>query len=93
MAAWRFLPILVLKIFHLFVVLTYACQLHFWHYSNRNRGSEWYLEKCGSQKILSGTQNLGSVYDKSQSLIFWWFVFTFLSLKTFFKESRAQISN
>lgn len=32
----KFLPILVLKIFRLFVVLTYACELHFWHDLNRN---------------------------------------------------------
>ena len=24
----------MLKIFHLFVVLTYACELHFWHYKS-----------------------------------------------------------
>ena len=55
------------------------------------RGGEWYLEKRGSQKILSGSRNLGSVYDKSRSLVFSWFVFTFLSLETFYK--RVSVSN
>ena len=31
-------------------------------------------EKHGSRKILSGSRNLGSVYDKSRSLMFSWFV-------------------
>ena len=31
-------------------------------------------EKHGSRKILSGSRNLGSVYDKSRSLVFSWFV-------------------
>ena len=47
------------------------------------RGAEWYLEKRGSRKILAGSRNLGSVFDKSQSLVFSWFIFTFLSLKNF----------
>ena len=34
------------------------------------RGAEWYLEKRGSWKILAGSRNLGSVFDKSQSLVF-----------------------
>ena len=41
------------------------------------RGGEWYLEKRGSRKILAGSRNLGSVFDKSRSLVFAWFVFTF----------------
>ena len=41
------------------------------------RGGEWYLEKRGSRKILAGSRNLGSVFDKSRSLVFSWFVFTF----------------
>ena len=53
---------------------------------NNSRGSEWYLQKRGSRKILSGSRNLGSVYDKSRSLVFWWFVFTFLSLETFYQR-------
>jgi len=48
------------------------------------RGGEWYLKKRGSRKILSGSRNLGSIYDKSRSLVFSWFVFTFLSLETFY---------
>ena len=30
------------------------------------RGGEWYLEKRGSRKILAGSRNLGSVFDKSR---------------------------
>ena len=41
------------------------------------RGGEWYLEKRGSREILAGSRNLGSVSDKSRSLVFSWFVFTF----------------
>ena len=48
-----------------------------------SRGGEWYLEKRGSRKILAGSRNLGSVFDKSRSLVFSWFAFTFLSLETF----------
>ena len=48
-----------------------------------NRGAEWYLEKLGSRNILAGSRNLGSVFDKSRSLVFSWFVFTFLSLENF----------
>ena len=48
-----------------------------------SRGAEWYLEKCGSWKILAGSRNLGRVFDKSRSLVFSWFVFTFLSLENF----------
>ena len=60
----------------------------------QKRGGIWYLEKWGSQKILLGSRNLESVFDKSQSLIFAWFVFTFFQvLKLFSKESRAQIFN
>ena len=50
------------------------------------RGGEWYLEKHGSRKILAGSRNLGSVFDKSRSLVFAWFVFTFLSLETFYQR-------
>ena len=35
------------------------------------RGGEWYLEKRGSRKILTGSRNLGSVF---RSLVFAWFV-------------------
>ena len=50
------------------------------------QGGEWYLEKRGSRKILSGSRNLVSVYDKSRSLVFSWFVFTFLRLETFYQR-------
>ena len=49
------------------------------------RGGEGYLEKCGSRKILAGSRNLGSVFDKSRSLVFAWFVFTFF-------ESRNSLT-
>ena len=48
-----------------------------------SRGGEWYFEKRGSRKILAGSRNLGRVFDKSRSLVFAWFVFTFF-------ESRNQ---
>ena len=38
----------------------------------------WVLENFGRS-----SQNLGSVFDKSRSLVFSWFVFTFFSLETF----------
>ena len=50
------------------------------------RGGEWYHEKRGSRKILAGSRNLGSVFDRSRSLVFAWFVFTFLSLETFYQR-------
>ena len=50
------------------------------------RGGEFYLEKRGSRKIFSGLRHLGSVYDKTRSLVFSWFVFTFLSLETFYQR-------
>ena len=43
--------------------------------------------KCGSQKILAGTRNLGSVFDKSRSLVFAWFVFTFFESRNFLPKS------
>ena len=49
--------------------------------------SEWYLEKRGSQKILAGPQNLGCFFDKSQSLIFSWFVYIFLESQNFLTKS------
>ena len=52
----------------------------------QSRGGEWYLEKRGSRKILAGSRNLGSVFDKSRSLVFAWFLFTFLSLETFYQR-------
>ena len=37
------------------------------------RGIEWFFEKRGSQKILAWSRNLGSVCDRSRSLVFGWF--------------------
>ena len=51
------------------------------------RGGEWYLEKRGSRKILAGSRNLGSVFDKSRSLVFAWFVFTFFESPNFLPKS------
>ena len=52
-----------------------------------NRDGEWYLEKRGSRKILAGSRNLGSVFDKSRSLVFAWFVFTFFESRNFLPKS------
>ena len=52
-----------------------------------SRGGEWYLEKRGSRKILAASRNLGSVFDKSQSLVFAWFVFTFFESRNFLPKS------
>ena len=46
-----------------------------------------YLEKRGSRKILAGSRNLGSVFDKSRSLVFAWFVFTFFESRNFLPKS------
>ena len=51
------------------------------------RGGEWYREKRGSRKILAGSRNLGSVFDKSRSLVFSWFVFTFFESRNFSPKS------
>ena len=51
------------------------------------RGGEWYLEKRGSRKILAGSQNLKSVFDKSRSLVSAWFVFTFFESRNFLPKS------
>ena len=40
-----------------------------------------------SRKILEGSRNLGSVFDKSQSLVFSWFVFTFFESRNFLPKS------
>ena len=79
----------LLEIISLFIYLISSlCRIMFfflsypWHVFF-NRGAEWYLEKRGSRKILAGSRNLGSVFDKSRSLVFSWFVFTFLSLENF----------
>ena len=51
------------------------------------RGGEWYLERRRSWKILTGSRNLGSVFDKSQSLVLAWFVFTFFDSRNFLQKS------
>ena len=51
------------------------------------RGGEWYLEKRGSRQILAGSRKLGSVFDKSRSLVFAWFVFTFFESRNFLPKS------
>ena len=51
------------------------------------RGGEWYLQKHGSRKIFAGSRNLGNVFDKSQSLVFAWFVFTFFESRNFLPKS------
>ena len=51
------------------------------------RGGEWYLKKRESRKILAGSQNLGSVFDKSRNLVFAWFVFTFFESRNFLPKS------
>ena len=51
------------------------------------RGGEWCPKKCGSRKILAGSRNLESVFDKSQSLVFAWFVFTFFESRNFLPRS------
>ena len=53
----------------------------------QERGGEWYLEKRGSRKILARSRNLGNVFDKSRSLVFSWFVFTFFESRNFSPKS------
>ena len=57
------------------------------HLISKRRGGEWYLEIRGSRKILAGSRNLGSVFDKSRSLVFAWFVFTFFESRNFLPKS------
>ena len=54
---------------------------------NCTRGGKWYLEKCESRKVLAGSRNLGNVFDKSRSLVFSWFVFTFFESRNFLPKS------
>ena len=61
-----------------------------WNFGNSTftvRVAEWHLEKRGSRKILAGSRNLGSVFDKSRSLVFSWFVFTFFESRNFSPKS------
>ena len=51
------------------------------------RGGEWYLEKCGSRKILAGSRNLGRVFDETGSIVSVWFVFTFYESRNFLPKS------
>ena len=55
--------------------------------THSSRGGEWYLERRRSRKILTGSRNLGSVFDKSRSLVFAWFVFTFFEFRNFLPKS------
>ena len=57
-----------------------------------SRGGEWYLEKRGSRKILARSQNLGSIFDKSRSLVFAWFVYTFLESQNFLAKSLGFLT-
>ena len=57
------------------------------HIVTMYRGGKWYLEKLGSRKILAGSWNLGSIFDKSRSLIFSWFAFTFFESRNFSPKS------
>ena len=43
--------------------------------------------KTWSRKILAGSRNLGSVFDKSRSLVFAWLVFTFFESRNFLPKS------
>ena len=45
--------------------------------SKQSRGGEWYLEKRGSPKILAGSRNVGNVFDKSRSIVFFMVCFYF----------------
>ena len=56
-------------------------------YPSSYRGGEWYLENVGLGKILTGSRNLGSIFDKSGSLVFAWFVFTFFESRNFLPKS------
>ena len=68
------------------------CMTHWWDClacssTHSSRGGEWYLERRRSRKILTGSRNLGSVFDKSRSLVFAWFVFTFFEFRNFLPKS------
>ena len=63
------------------------CCHHHHHHHHHHRGGEWYLEKRGSRKILAGSQNLGSVFSKSRSLVFSWFASTLFESRNFSPKS------
>ena len=45
------------------------------------------LKTVGLGKILAGSRNLGSVFDKSRSLVFSWLAFTFFESRNFSPKS------
>ena len=45
------------------------------------------LKNVGLGKILTGSRNLGSIFDKSRSLVFGWFVSTFFESRNFLPKS------
>ena len=55
--------------------------------ADTRRSGEWYFEKRGSRKILAGSRNLGSIFDKSRSLVFSLFAFTFFESQNFSPKS------
>ena len=61
--------------------------------NNTCRGGEWHLEKPGSWKILAASWNVGSIFDKSQSLVFAWFVFTFFESWNFLPKNHISGSD
>ena len=44
-------------------------------------------KNVGLGKFLAGSRNLGSVFDKSRSLVFAWFVFNFFEPRNFLPKS------
>ena len=52
---------------------------------------EQYLEKRGPRKILAGSRDLGNVFDKSRSLVFSWFAFTFFESRNFSPKSPGLV--
>ena len=67
--------------------MTHWCDCLACSSTHSSRGGEWYLERRRSRKILTGSRNLGSVFDKSRSLVFAWFVFTFFESRNFLPKS------
>ena len=48
-------------------------------------------KNVGLGKILAGSRNLGSVFDKSRSLVFAWFLFTFFDVSLGFLTVLLQL--
>ena len=44
-------------------------------------------KNVGLGKFLAGSRNRGSVFDKSRSIVFAWFVFTFFESRNFLPKS------